>query len=206
MLNSESAATQSETRSRKGILTWALRLVLGLIVVGVLIAWQGEGVRRALERASWPLLFGAVAFYLSTQLVSALKWQLLLNAALNTQHTSSSYDEVNTRPEPLSWLECYRIYLIGMFWNLFMPTSIGGDAMRAFLAGRRAGNLPLAASSILAERLTGFIALIAIGTIGMVIQIGATREDEADGNRAVSTHPSPEPEAPTPDGFLRDGP
>lgn len=186
-MNSEASSTQSQTRSRKGQLLWVLRLVLGLAVVGVLIAWQSEGVRRALERASWPLLLGAVAFYLSTQLLSALKWQLLLNAALRAQNPDELHEATSTRPAPLTWLECYRIYLIGMFWNLFMPTSIGGDAMRAFLAGRRTGNLPLAASSILTERLTGFIALILIGTIGMTVQIGAARTGEAGGNRAGST-------------------
>ncbi len=35
--------------------------------------------------------------------------------------------------------ECCRLYLIGMFCNLWMPTNIGGDAVRAYLAAPAAG-------------------------------------------------------------------
>jgi uncharacterized protein (TIRG00374 family) len=61
-----------------------------------------------------------------------------------------------------------RLYLVGMFWNLWMPTNVGGDAVRALLAGPLCGGRAVAASSILVERLTGFVALLTIGAVGVL--------------------------------------
>ena len=166
VLNDPSAVSKptSHRRHTATLGKWLLRLSLGLILVGVLFAWQGRTVTLALQKASWPLVACAIAFYLGAQLLSAARWRLLLNAALRAKEVSAAPGEDATTP--LSLLECYRIYLIGMFWNLWMPTAIGGDAMRAYLAGRRCGDIPLAASAIFMERLTGFIALVAIGVLG----------------------------------------
>jgi uncharacterized protein (TIRG00374 family) len=156
-------------------LKWLVRLALGLLLAGVLIAWQGAGVGRALASASWPLLLGAVIFYLATQFLSALRWRVLLHAVARARE-----EDMRTPATP-SVLECYRIYLIGMFWNLWMPTAIGGDAMRAYLASRHSGDLPLAASSVLADRITGFVALLLIGAAGFLLQLAESARSEAEG-------------------------
>ncbi|MBV9471057.1 MAG: flippase-like domain-containing protein, partial [Abitibacteriaceae bacterium] len=67
-------------------------------------------------------------------------------------------------------LDCCRLYLIGMFSNLWMPTNIGGDAIRIYLAAPLAGSKAVAASSVLVERLTGFIALLTIGAVGLALR------------------------------------
>lgn len=161
---------------------WLLRLILGLVLVGALIAWQGVGVKRALSSVSPLSLLGVVIFYLATQLISAAKWQLLINTLLHGEKTRPTQ---STSGEDLSLLECYRLYLIGMFWNLWMPTAIGGDAMRAYFAGQHTRNLPVAASSIFAERLTGLVMLMTIGAAGLVLQILASTGQSS--TRAWST-------------------
>jgi uncharacterized protein (TIRG00374 family) len=190
----EEALLDAPAQARPAIWKWLLRLGLGLVLVGVLVVWQGQSVRQALASASWPLLLGAVGFYLASQGISAAKWQMLLNAASHATHLKHSRAEgtadahQSTLAAPLAWAECYRIYLIGMFWNLWMPTSIGGDAMRAYLAAKRTGNLPLAASSILVERLTGFISLMAIGAAGLLLRIKAeAQSSDAGSHQAWST-------------------
>jgi uncharacterized protein (TIRG00374 family) len=110
-------------------------------------------VRRVLQAVPWPVLAGSVAFYWAGQVLSAAKWQLLLRS----------------RGTRISLRECCRLYLTGMFWNLWVPTNIGGDAVRAYAVAPHCGGLSLAASSVLIERLTGLLALLVIGAIGLAI-------------------------------------
>lgn len=145
---------------------WLLRLALGVLIVGVLLRWQGASVALALKSASPQTLLLAVAGYLAMQILSASKWRLLLNAALRS-HTDS-------RASQLSFGECYRFYLIGMFCNLWLPTAVGGDAVRAALAAKRCGSLALAASSIFVERLTGLAGLLTVGVLGLLFYFGAS--------------------------------
>ncbi|HVF10871.1 MAG TPA: lysylphosphatidylglycerol synthase transmembrane domain-containing protein, partial [Abditibacteriaceae bacterium] len=96
------------------LVRWLARLALGLVIVGVLAAGRG-GTKtwHVLQAVPWPVLLGAVLFYWLGQVLSALKWQYLLRA----------------RGADLSLAACCRFYLVGMFWNLWMPTNIGGDAV-----------------------------------------------------------------------------
>ena len=159
-------------------LKWLLRLVIGVAIITILIAWKGAGVQAALAQASWRSLAISVALYLATQLISAWKWQILLNASLpdllpdsQAQSAARSTPDAAGFPKNAEFSRptlsaCFRFYLMGMFCNLWLPTSVGGDAVRAALAGKRWGNLPIAVSSILVERITGLLALLVIGASG----------------------------------------
>lgn len=158
---------------RSGKIKWFLRLMLGILVVGILVRWQGDNVGNALRNASPPALVFAVFVYLSTQFISALRWRLLLNAAVRAHNTHNL--------PPMGVWEGYRLYLIGMFCNLWLPTAIGGDAIRAAMATRHSGNLALAATSIFVERLTGLTALLTIGMIGFIAYFGTTSASAQNG-------------------------
>lgn len=161
MLNHDNETGNQVRGSRtKALAKWVLRLLLGVVLILILIKWKGSQIGSALSSASWTLLATTVAFYLASQFLSALRWRLLFNSAM------SAGEKGKDAQNHLGLWEAYRIYLIGMFWNLWMPTAIGGDAMRAYLASRRCGDLPLAASTVFMERLTGFVALITIGIGG----------------------------------------
>jgi uncharacterized protein (TIRG00374 family) len=134
-----------------------------------------------LKSAAPQTLLFAVLGYLAMQILSATKWRFLLNTALRS-HTDS------TAPQ-LSFGECYRFYLIGMFCNLWLPTAVGGDAVRAALAAKRCGHLTLAASSIFVERLTGLAALLMVGVLGLLVYFGFAPQNgdlETGKSRAVA--------------------
>ncbi len=112
----------------------------------------GAEILGVWRRVSPLVLAGSVVFYLSGQALSVEKWRLLLSA----------------RGIAVSFGECARLYLAGMFGNLFLPTNIGGDALRVLLLAPRA-SLADAAASIAVERLTGFAALIFIAGAGLAV-------------------------------------
>jgi uncharacterized protein (TIRG00374 family) len=160
---------------------WFLRLALGALIVGVLLRWQGASVALALKSASAQTLLLAVFGYLAMQVLSAAKWRFLLNTALRSHAASSA-------PQ-LSFGECYRFYLIGMFCNLWLPTAVGGDAVRAALAAKRCRNLALAASSIFVERLTGLAGLLIVGVLGLLFYFGLAPQNgdlETGKSRAIA--------------------
>jgi uncharacterized protein (TIRG00374 family) len=163
-------ATTASTPQQSAWWKWVLRLAIGGLIVGVLLRWQGASVVAALQSATPQTLLLAVAGYLAIQMLSAFKWRLLLNAALRAQGDPSA--------TPLSFGECYRFYLIGMFCNLWLPTAVGGDAVRAALAGKRCRSLALAASAIFVERLTGLAALLVVGVLGALFYFGLVPQSD----------------------------
>jgi uncharacterized membrane protein YbhN (UPF0104 family) len=104
---------------------------------------------------SQPLLALAAALQLAGVFISALKWWLLLRAA----------------GQPIGYLWAVRTYLVGQFFSNFLPTSVGGDAVRVYRLHRQIGRPALAIASVFVERITGFLALTTIGWIAFGLNI-----------------------------------
>ncbi|WPD21022.1 MAG: lysylphosphatidylglycerol synthase transmembrane domain-containing protein [Candidatus Electrothrix scaldis] len=85
--------------------------------------------------------------------LSALKWRLFLSA-----------DGVDI---PLSTLTM--TYLIGSFYNLFLPSNIGGDSYRIYDIGQKSRENVRAAASVFADRFSGFLALVSLSLISSVL-------------------------------------
>lgn len=58
-----------------------------------------------------------------------------------------------------------QLYFIGMFFNQFLPTSFGGDAVRTWFIHREHRSAHIPATSVVAERLCGVFALFCIGLV-----------------------------------------
>lgn len=151
---------------------WLLRFVIGVAIVWFLASrHDNTALLKALRATSWPVLLFSVAFYWCGQVLSAWKWKLLLQA----QNAN------------VSLFACCRLYAVGMFWNLWMPTNIGGDAVRALRCGALCGSRAVAISSILVERLTGLAALIVLGAGAFVWQIAQAPLPTNDLTRRLAT-------------------
>lgn len=74
--------------------------------------------------------------------------------------------------ERLPFSAVQRDLLVGMFFNIILPTSFGGDVIRALRAGRRIQTPYHAWSSSLFERLLGMLALAVVGAIGALLALG----------------------------------
>lgn len=62
-----------------------------------------------------------------------------------------------------------KIYFLGMFLSLFLPSTIGGDFARGFLLARgRQGAGWAAAASVILERVNGLLALTVVTTVCML--------------------------------------
>lgn len=100
--------------------------------------------------ASTRLAFVAagVTVYIAGQMLSAYKWRLLLRPVELT----------------VAYTRLVAFYFIGMFFNIFLPTIVGGDAVKAVLLARETGAPARATMSVFMERNVGLLALLTIAT------------------------------------------
>lgn len=115
------------------------------------IDFAAFGQQLATARLSWV----GVAFvgYLSGQIISAYKWQLL------AWPLGFCY--------PLRAFSVY--YFVGMYLNLFVPSTIAGDVGRGLLLATRGGRIPAALQSVFADRVTGFVMLLWVSALGFML-------------------------------------
>jgi uncharacterized protein (TIRG00374 family) len=52
------------------------------------------------------------------------------------------------------------LYMVGIGFSHFLPTGMGGDAVKAFYVGRESGNNPGSASAVVMSRVTGFFGML----------------------------------------------
>jgi uncharacterized protein (TIRG00374 family) len=133
-----------------------LKIVVSATLIGVL-AWNldlSEFVAGFLNMD--PLLAFAAFVLLWIQYpLSAVKWQVALR--LHGIEYGTGY--------------LLRAHCIAFFFNNFLPTSIGGDAYRAYRTMENAERKAHAISAVVMERLIGLVALVFLGFLAAIYLI-----------------------------------
>lgn len=62
----------------------------------------------------------------------------------------------------------FRYYLIGKFFNLILPSNIGGDVIRIRLQGREARGYSLSAAAVFMDRYTGMVVLLVLAALALM--------------------------------------
>ncbi len=119
------------------------------------LVWRADPalIWQKWSEVNLPLVVLAMVLQLLGIALSSAKWWLLLRA--------------RNQQQPYPWL--LRSYLVGQFANNFLPTSVGGDAVRIVQLGRRMKTYSQASASVFVDRLTGFLALSLIANIALVV-------------------------------------
>ncbi len=116
-------------------------------------------IGRTLAGVAWGWL--AVAFSLHTLglLFSAYRWRILIRA---------QGDDV-----PLSFL--VKSYLVGTFFNNFLPTRFGGDVVRIWDGSKYSQSLVRSSAVVLVERATGIIVLFLFALVASLFRLDMAR-------------------------------
>jgi len=106
---------------------------------------------KALRQANYAWVAVALVAYFLVELAAAVRWQILLKV----QRIHLSVPRVSA------------LFLIGMFYNQFLPGGTGGDLMKSYLLLKETpGKATGALLAVVFDRLIGLVALIAItGTL-----------------------------------------
>ncbi len=139
---------------RKRYLTLAIKTLVSLALIAWLLnAVEWAQVAALLVKAD--LHWIGVAFFLVivSVLVSAFKWQFICAAA----------------GLKLPFKVLWNSYWAGLFFNNFMPSSIGGDALRIYWTGKHSSDMPGAAASVIVERILATMGLSLLGIVAAIL-------------------------------------
>jgi len=95
----------------------------------------------------------AAGLYLLSLLVLSFRWQILV----------SGYGlKIPTRT-------LFKYYLIGLFFNNFLPTGIGGDVFRIYNLIQTSGDRTISFASVMTERLLGISSTLILALISFIL-------------------------------------
>jgi len=139
-----------------------LKLAFSLGVVAYLLAhYRAElgDVLPTLRRASWPWLLLAFSLHALGLFFSAYRWQILARA---------QGDRI-----PLGFL--VQSYLVGTYFNMFLPTRFGGDVVRIWDGSKYSRSLTKSTAVVAVERLTGIMVLFAFALVASLVRLDMAR-------------------------------
>jgi len=129
----------------------ALKLGLSVALLGGVLWFSGiEDTLTKLSQANLIYLPIGVAVYVLSQVISSFRWQFLASALGFKM--------------PLK--DFLAFYMLGMYFSLFLPGSIGGDVGRVYYLARRTGRKKREALlTLLAERGVGLVGILILSGI-----------------------------------------
>ncbi len=124
----------------------------------------------ALRLADWRWLWVGFAVFFGCSILATVRWKVLLAV----------------QGIRMTWLRTWQLFMIGMFFNLFMLGSTGGDVVKMFLTMREAKeNKAAALLSVFMDRVIGMMALIILSVIFLYFRYDLL--SHTDGSSALLT-------------------
>lgn len=137
-----------------------LRVMISLVLITwFVVAFDWRQIPGILQKVQPQWLILALIWIIAAVLVSTLKWKIILHA----------------QGLELSFNKLWHIYWMGLFFNNFLPSSIGGDALRILWVGKAMQDQPGATASVVIERILATTALAMVGLVGCLVVLNPWR-------------------------------
>jgi len=110
---------------------------------------------EAIQKADWGwLVFGTIMMS-GIVIAGTQRWKLLLKV----------------QGIHLTWLKTWQIFMIGLFFNIFLPGGTGGDIIKIYYAMREVPDRKSTVFlSVIMDRVYGLLALMMVASIGAIAQ------------------------------------
>lgn len=142
----------SEAKGQKSkYIFLSLRIAVVVCGIGWGIYWVSKGQRWAdlkqifAQMNLW-IFAGTLGIFILGQILIGLRWWLLLR-------TQSIY---------IGFWAAVRLHFLGLFYNNFMPSSVGGDLIRAWYVTRHTSKMFEAVLSVFVDRVVGLLSTLVI--------------------------------------------
>jgi hypothetical protein len=137
------------------------RLVISTALIALIaVRFDLEAMKSQLRSIGGITVLSTGMLLVLQMLVLAYRWQRILGAS-----------EIAT-----PFLNALRIVLIGSFFNQCLPTSLGGDGVRAFLLRSTGVPLERAVNAVLVDRLSGLAGLLPFLILGAPFLLAWTHD------------------------------
>jgi len=131
----------------KNVLNYVLRIGISAALLWWLFTKiDMKQTAQVIRSAELKYIFIAFAFFLSTYVLTYNRWQLFIKALKLT----------------VPYREIVRYFFIGLFGNLFLPSAIGGDAIKIYGLCKYTHQKAKVVASILLDRLSGYAGLVIV--------------------------------------------
>lgn len=139
-----------------------LKVAISLVGILALVLTQDlHQVGQLFREMDWWVFLGALLFIVLGTLVRSFRWGTLV-WALGIE---------------ASWLRLTGLFFVGTFYNLFLPTGMGGDAVKIYELSRDDGEVGSAISSVLVDRFLGLFVLFALALFVLAFSSELVRPD-----------------------------
>ena len=151
---SEPVEKSSNVKSKRGMMIFSIARVLvsGFLIYWILRNTQLSEIFEAGRKANIWLLIIAFLLHISGFVIGAYRWRLLLR----------------TRGSDASIHFLIKSYIVGVFFNNLLPSTIGGDAYRAYDSYRIGQSRSGAVVVVFLDRFLGLLALIIFALLAIL--------------------------------------
>ncbi len=132
-----------------------IRTVISLGFLGVLFYLMRDdfpAIVQSLKSVDRPLFAAAMVIYLTTILILAARLQIIFRA----------------EGTPIGYPNAANLTFVGFFFNNFLPTSVGGDIVKAMCAARVTGEPVKSVTCVLMDRIFGLFTFILIPSVSVL--------------------------------------
>ncbi len=141
-----------QPKKRRNLLSNILKIVISLGVLAVIISQVDVGkTLEHLAQMDWLPFLAAMALYMAGILVRAYRWGVLVWAL----------------GIPVSWWRLVKLYFVGAFFSQFLPTGVGGDAVRVYELAHDSQQTASVISSVIVDRFLGLFFLFAMALVAL---------------------------------------
>jgi glycosyltransferase 2 family protein len=134
---------------------WFRILLSGSLFAFLLYSLDFQNLISIFPRINYTHLFLAFIIAIGDRILMAYKWNLLLKA----------------KGIRIPLVNITGVYLITTFLGLFLPATVGGDALRTYSVARDGHRASDVLSSIIIERVLGFLALFVFVLVSIVVSL-----------------------------------
>jgi uncharacterized protein (TIRG00374 family) len=139
--------------SKGQVLRWVGTLISSVLFISLLLRQDWAKTMESLANAPFWLLPVVFALYVSGMVINSLRWNLLLRAQNVT----------------VPIIETLKLVITGAFASNFLPSTIGGDTLRAVGLLKFNVSLTLSAASVVLDRLMNVLAMMTFLPFSFVV-------------------------------------
>ena len=141
----------------KKILLIAVKLILSTVLIAYLFIYRvdiSEVIRVFTQVKPGWLVLGA-SLHITGLLLSSLRWKILLSAQGIQQRIS----------------RLFSYYMVGHFFNMFLPTKVGGDVVRIYDTSKDHGTTAQPFAVIMVERVSGLLTMLLLAALVVLVDV-----------------------------------
>jgi hypothetical protein len=148
-------------KSWRRYIIWVKALLSGLLLYWMISRAELSELSSVMQDASVPLLILSFFLFYLGYYITATRWRLLLRA----QGTD------------LSLFYLIKSFMVAVFFNNFLPSTVGGDVIRVYDTWQAGSGKASALTAVFLDRVLGMVALVAFAVLGLACSGTFAREN-----------------------------